>query len=324
MGEISRVLGTKWQSYRALLDQGLVFLFFKFLAVAFLPAGLALFIASRIPVEIARHGIASLGFLWTYVVLLITQGFFCRMIFLRYLKEEQASFKPCLTFTLNFAPAYLVIPFMVFAPALLLLLFAFVLFFLGRLPFLGQIISGLLIAPVFVIQTVVLLIVLMGIYFAPAIIACEEEGVTSVFRRLYSFLKNLKLRLPGYFLVGMSAVCMVTVLITVFTGVIMLGSLNMSNAVLGPETQELMTAARGTFVLGADYYNLGQSFSYHIYALIFYLSMAIVAGLALTFPGLILCSTSTHMYRLLKGDEEEILEEKKKPNIENLFLPLEK
>jgi hypothetical protein len=251
--------------------------------------------------------------MWAYAVLLISLGCLCRAIFIKYIRKNPVDLKTCHSFSMSFAPAYLLVPFAIIAGGFIIKAVAFLLVYSGTLKYVGEIILGIVIIPIVLISIISTLVFAMAVYLAPAIIASEEEGFTFVFKRILSIINYIPVRFILYFFTGL---VFSLIIAFIFIGILAFSLPDLAGIVTGSlkfKALQLGMSVPGTFVFDSENYNSLIPFTHHIFAFFAYMSMAVILSLVLFVPGVFACSSAVHLYRLIRQKEIEAINSGSEP-----------
>ncbi|MCD4783987.1 MAG: hypothetical protein K8T10_09210 [Candidatus Eremiobacteraeota bacterium] len=297
------------EAFKPIFDREIIIIFLKFLLITIMPLSFMLFIASRISSDFARGAVALVGFIWFYVMALLSLGVISRIIFIKYFLKKSIEVKNCINFSKNFAPTYIIIPSVIVLISYILWLLCHFILYASLVPFLGDILLGLIFSPLVIISTLVALAFSAAIYFAPAIIAAEEVGIARLFRRLFNIIKTL----PMYFFVCFLSGLIVTSVI-LFAAIVLLSIgvgilVPVATYVIKSHIIELFRVVGGTYIPGLGLYRGDLNWTLHIFAFLFYLGSSLLISLVLVAPGIYMCSSSLYIYRLICFYEENLKNE---------------
>jgi len=302
---MKEVCESQFDALEAIFNSKIVIFFLKRLLLAFLPLSMILFIASRIPVPFVMYIVEILGITWAYFVIQVSIGAICRCIYTGCIKSKTLDLKSCISFSRGFIPAYLLGPFVIAILSLVLIISCFLLISIGLIPYIGEIILGIIILPILIICIIYFVLSILLIYFTPAIIATEDEGLTYVLKRMISLFHHFRGRLLMYFLL---AVLFIGILTSFFAGASALiygWIFTTAAAILKTKLANLIFVAGGHFAPNFALYSGNIPFTFQVAAFLFYFAGGASLALLFTIPGVFICSSSVYLYNTIKLKENE-------------------
>jgi len=293
------IFNSLMEAFKPIFNREIILFSMKCILVTVIPLFLMLFIASRITPGVSRGIVVLIGFIWFYVATLISLGIICRVIFLSQFTKTRKYIEESITFSRNFAPAYIVIPtVIVIIIYIIWLIFHFILYS-ALIPYLGEILLGVIFSPLVVISIILFLVFSSAIYITPSIIAAEESGISRVLKRLFHIVKSIPIHFFICFLSGMIftfiVFCVSFGLLSIGVGILF----PIVTFVLKSHLVDHFMAVGGTFITGFEVYGEDLTWTSHIFALLFYLGAGLLFSLAMTMPVIYMCSSSLYIYRLI-------------------------
>lgn len=183
-----------------------------------------------------------LGIIWLYCVLMLTHGGTCRM----FSAELSTREKTTLTQTMKFVKDKALT--LIGAPLLLLLSVALILavelglvWLLGKIPALGDIINALLCLPLFALNALIAIILLFRTALAIAIIAVDESNAPETVNKIFEVAKKS----PIYLILYYSFATLFLLLVTLGVLIIYFLSLSITSGIFWPITAAI---ASGTLL----------------------------------------------------------------------------
>lgn len=305
-------------AFTPLFDGKLCSFYFKRLLITFIPFSLALFAASRFSSIPVKWLVISASFMWVYAMLIITAGLICRRVFAKCFNDGNITFKSCITFSWEYGPAYMFIPVVALIAGLTLQIASFLIFYSTLIPFAGDILLGIVLVPIILINTAFILLSAILIYLAPAIIGYEDRGITFVFNRILTLAWQLKTRLLLFSIMAFIIIGVMFLFFILLASSTVGSTVSLTLFVLDGKAEGLYVFAAGNLMPGFEDFQREIPFTYYIFSLLFYISGAIIASLTLTLPGLYICSSSIYFYDFLCRKEMEYLRIQKEEDVEKI------
>ncbi len=305
---------TLMDAFKPVFDDKLSSFYFKRLLLTFIPFALALFAASRFSSVPVKWLIISASLMWVYAILIISAGLICRRVYTSYLNDENVNFKTCIAFSWEYGPAYMFIPVVALIAGLTLQIASFLIFYSTLIPFLGDILLGIVLVPIIALNAVFIFLSAILIYLTPAIIGYEDRGITFVFNRVLTLAWQLKSRLLVFSLMAFTMIIILTLSILLLTSLTVSSTVFLTLFVLDAKAEGLYTFALGHLIPGFERFSGEVPFSYYVFSLLMYISGAIITALTFTLPGLYTCSSSMLFYDLLCRKEMEYQRIRKEEN----------
>lgn len=296
---------TLMDAFKPVFDAKLSNFYFKRLLLTFIPFSLALFVASRFSSIPIKWLIISASLMWVYAILIISAGLICRRIYTSDLRDENIDFKTCIAFSWEYGPAYMFIPVVALIAGLTLQIASFLIFYSTLIPFAGDILMGIVLVPIILLNTAFIVLSAIIVYLTPAIIGYEDRGITFVFNRILTLAWQLKSRLLIFFLMASVIITTLTLSFMLLASVTISSTVSLTLFVLDTKAEGLYIFALGNLLPGFERFQGDIPFSYYIFSILLYISGAFLAALIFTIPGLYTCSSSTLFYDLLCRKELE-------------------
>lgn len=305
---------TLMDAFKPVFDGKLSSFYFKRLLLTFIPFSLALFAASRFSSVPVKWLIISASLMWVYAILIISAGLICRRIYTVHINDENINFKTCVAFSWEYGPAYMFIPVVALIAGLTLQIASFLIFYSTLIPFAGDILLGIVLVPIILLNAAFIVLSAILIYLTPAIIGYEDRGITFVFNRILTLAWQLKARLLVFSIMAFIMIAILTLSFLLLTSLTASSTVSLTLFVLDTKAEGLYIFALGHLIPGFDRFQGDLPFSYYIFSLLMYVSGAILAALTFTVPGLYSCSSSILFYDLLCRKEMEYQRIQKEEN----------
>lgn len=259
-----------------------------FQLVGIIIALLGFFIFSMLGSGIKSLGILFyiLGIIWLYCLLILTHGGTCRMFFTELSTREKTNIPQTLKFVKDKALTLIGSPLLLLASVVLLLGVEFVVvWLLGKIPTLGEILNALLCLPLFAINALIAIILLFGTALTIAIIAVDEGKAMDTVKKIFEVAK----RSPIYLILYYSFATLFLLLVTLGVLLIYFLSLSITSGIFWPVTAAI---ASGTL--------LPATLSSKIAVIILFIILAFISALVFSYLLVVIQGINASIYLSIK------------------------
>ena len=227
-----------------------------------------------------------LGGLWLYLVLMLTNGGTCRMFYVELSSREKSTLAQTLTFIKEKTLALIGSPLLLLLSVALMLAVEFgLVWIIGKIPTLGEILNALLCLPIFILNTLIAFLLLFGTALAVAIIAADELKAADTVKKIFEVVKKS----PIYLILYYSFATLFLLLVILGVLVIYLLSLSITSGIFWPVAAALAT---GTL--------LPATLSNKIAFIILFSILAFISALVFSYLLVLIQGINTSIYLSIK------------------------
>ena len=314
---MKEILCSQLNAFMPASNKRILFFFFRRLLIAFIPFSIAIFVASRSSSAFFRWIVLAAAFMWLYAIIMVSAGFIARFVYMGCVKKEEVDISSAASFSWEYGPAYMFIPVSVVIAGLALQIGIFLIIYSTLIPYFGEIVLGIILAPISIINLIFIVFSIFIVFLTPAIIGTEDRGITFVFNRTLTLFTHFKVKI---FIYGIVILILLAILNLVFIvpGIISISMMtSLTKFIIDEKADSLLMVFMGHFNPSFARFNGDVPFTFNIFALLVYISLGFFMAVILTVPGIISFSSPVYFYEVLtkqaiedlKIDDEEVCRE---------------